>query len=159
MQKVLEEIHDNIGPSLIVKNVTLNVEGETVEILTFGSSVSSILKEIILGTIVTFSDYHDREQVIDINIERDIGHAKVTLKDRSSPISKEDAKEINEGILSRRLPLWFQLERAWIACGGFQSCSSWPCEARADSKFNLMRKEMPSPILSRLPDAKKNTDR
>ena len=60
---------------------------------------------------MTFSDYHDREQVIDINIERDIGHAKVTLKDRSSPISKEDAKEINEGILSRRLPLWFQLER------------------------------------------------
>ena len=37
VQKVLEEIHDNIGPSLIVKNVTLNVEGETVEILTSGA--------------------------------------------------------------------------------------------------------------------------
>jgi len=111
VQKVLEEIHESIAPCLVVKNATLNVEGENLEILTFGHSVRWILKEIILGALATLPDYNDHERVIDIKIEIDIGQAKVTLKDGSSPISTEDAKEINEGILSRRLPLWFQLER------------------------------------------------
>jgi response regulator of citrate/malate metabolism len=119
LEILLMEIQHDLLPCLIVKNVALELFNEgTTKILSFGDAVRAVLKEIIVGGVYTLPDYNENQNIVRVKIESVNGQAKVSFIDRLIPISTEEAKEINEGILSHKLPLWFQrphqrFERAW----------------------------------------------
>jgi CheY-like chemotaxis protein len=99
---LLIDIQQGLRPCLIVKNVELELLAESAtEILSFDDDVRAILKEIIVGALVTLQDFSEIKQTISINIGNVIGNAsgqvKVSFADQLKPISPEDAERINEG--------------------------------------------------------------
>jgi CheY-like chemotaxis protein len=98
IESILGRVYRSLLPSLIVKHVTLEAgDGGGAEILTFGEDVSAVLKEIIVGILITLRDYDRNTNPISVEIKNGEGQVKVSVIDRLKPISTEDAKAINEG--------------------------------------------------------------
>jgi response regulator of citrate/malate metabolism len=120
LETLLMRIQQELLPCLIVKNVTLEPldEGAT-QVLAFGDAVHAVLKEIIVGGIAVLPDYNETRNSIRVKIESADGQTRVSFTDQLPPLLTQDAKEINQGVLPHKLPLWFQhrphqrFERAW----------------------------------------------
>jgi CheY-like chemotaxis protein len=105
------DIHQSLRPCLIVKHVELEllVEGAA-KVLTFDDDVRAILKEIIIGALVTVHDLSEIKQTIHIHISDANGQVRVSFADQLKPISQEDAERINGG---SNIPPGRRFEREW----------------------------------------------
>lgn len=98
VETLLKEVHRSLLPCFIVKNVDLELSGETAaEVLSFDDDVLAVLKEIVVGILDKLHDYHEPRQTIMVKVVSAEGQARVRFVDRLERISPADAKEINQG--------------------------------------------------------------
>lgn len=95
---LFKEIHRSLIPCFIIKNVELELNGESgAQVLTFDDDVRVVLRESIAGALDKLQDYNESKQVISVKIESVDGQAKVTIGDKLQRIPLQDVKDINEG--------------------------------------------------------------
>ncbi len=111
VETLLREIHRSLLPCFVVKNVALDVVGESgAAVQAFEDNVRAVLKEILVGALNALPDYNAARQTIGVEIGKVNGHVSVSFSDRLDPIPAEDARKINEE--SNISPLR-RFEREW----------------------------------------------
>jgi DNA-binding NarL/FixJ family response regulator len=100
---LMEKIHQELLPCLLVKRVDLNFdfpESEDLSIRTFQNDARAVLQEVILGALSAQPDYpaYSNENLyINITAQTKGDQIEIGITDNLTPIPSEDAQKINAG--------------------------------------------------------------
>lgn len=98
IETLIREIHQNLLPCFIIKNVQLKIQDKSTSgIISFGDDVSAIIREIIIGALIDLTNYNTPRHIINIRAENINQQVRVTFSDKLEHISNTDAENINKG--------------------------------------------------------------